>query len=71
MPRPTSAWAVDEAQDLRVSRHAGARQIQQRGQNDVALAHVAQGEFADDKRMRQHASGVEQPGEESIAARRW
>lgn len=36
--------------------------VLQRRQNRLALPQIAQRQFTDDKRMRQHAAGIEQAG---------
>lgn len=43
---------VDKAENLGVGRQFGARQIRQRAENDLALAHRAQGKFSNDEGMR-------------------
>src|SRR5580700_1329691 len=52
--------AIDELQHLAIRGHDGGRQVQESGQHGFEAAEIAQGEFADDKWVRQNEIRVEQ-----------
>ena len=64
---PKQPVLVDEMQNFGISGDAGLRQIHQCVQHDFTLTQVAQGQLADDKRMGQDRSSLEQRGERLLA----
>ncbi len=64
---PEQGVANDEMQNFRVGCDDGMGQVRQGAQHHLSLTQIAQGEFADDKRMAQNHSGIEQPDENLVA----
>src|SRR5271165_6903995 len=60
---PKQMVAADEVQDLHISGDADLRQVRQSIQDNGAPAEIAEGEFADDKGVRQRPSCIEQVDE--------
>jgi hypothetical protein len=58
--------ALDKTQDFSMLGHLGPREVRQCGQYNSALADLAQGEFAEDIRVRQNMSGVQELGEHGV-----
>jgi hypothetical protein len=58
--------ALDEAHHLFSGRDLGVRQVQECGQNHLALPHLTQGDFTDDERMDRHATAVQEFDERGV-----
>lgn len=59
--------AVDEMQDLDVSRHKRLREIGDGAEHRTTLLQMTESDFADDKRMCQNFAGGEMGGELAVA----
>ena len=69
VPDPASKETVllNEVKNLRVCGNGCLRQVRKRFEDNRALTKIAEGEFADHERMRQHEGLIEELGEHLIA----
>ena len=63
---PKQFKLINEMQDFWLGGDVGTRQIREGSQHHLALAQVAQSEFANHKRMGENHAGVEQFGERLV-----
>ncbi len=64
---PPKAVPVDELAHLHVRGHACPGQIQERAEDEPSLAKRTEGKLADDERVHQHHSRIEETGQRVIS----